>query len=263
MAESGLSLGFADYQVAVARYLGWGSDSTEWSSDETDRIDEIIHAGLRKFYFPEPLVQGEDAHRWSFMRAEGTISITSGTSDYDAPDTFGGNIIGKITFDPDECYRHVKIVGEAEIRAMRQRDNVTGRPRYLAVRAKTGSHTGVTGTRFEFLVWPEPDSSYTLTYLYPVFLGKITAALPYPVGGAEHAETIKAAILSVAEAEEKQNLGGTMHQDYMRKLKGSIDRDRAKGPVYFGYNADDSDDVGHDRLSDPDFEVTYDGTLYP
>lgn len=82
MAESSLSLGRADLLAEVAFYLGWGRTSANWTSDQSTRLQAILNAGLRQFYFTP-------GHSWSFLHpvttlttaaaySTGTIAITSG-----------------------------------------------------------------------------------------------------------------------------------------------------------------------------------------
>lgn len=69
MAESSLSYQFSDLQVEAADAVGWTRDSSNWSSDETDRIAEAVNTGYRWFLWPST-IDGQDfeAHQWSFLK---------------------------------------------------------------------------------------------------------------------------------------------------------------------------------------------------
>jgi len=74
MTESTLTLGYTDYQRIVGYELGFGRDSSLWSSDQTSLVDDIIQSGLRKFYYPQ-VINNEQQHEWSFLRP--TTNLTT------------------------------------------------------------------------------------------------------------------------------------------------------------------------------------------
>ena len=91
MTESTLSVSYDDLKQAIAEYLGYGIDSTVWTTAQTNKIDLVIKRGLRKFYKPQQVFKGEPPHRWSFLNpttsittiasyTTGTIAITNGAT---------------------------------------------------------------------------------------------------------------------------------------------------------------------------------------
>ncbi len=68
MAESTLSATFTTLQVAVGDFLGFGRDTAAWTSDETDRVEEVLQSGIREFY---------TAHDWSFLKHITSIVLWS------------------------------------------------------------------------------------------------------------------------------------------------------------------------------------------
>lgn len=87
MTESTLSLSFTTLRREVGDKLGLNTTVANWSSDETQLVNDIIRQGLTQFYTPPP-VNGR-VHRWSFLRpvttlttvgpySTGTIAIASG-----------------------------------------------------------------------------------------------------------------------------------------------------------------------------------------
>jgi hypothetical protein len=84
-------------------------------------------------------------------------------------------------------------------------DSGTGIPRYYAVRAK--DHSGTTGTRYEMIVSPWPDVSYTAVVNYRPELALLSTDGEYPMGGGAHSLTILQAALMLYE-ERKGETGG-------------------------------------------------------
>lgn len=87
MAESTLSLNYAEMRIAIAHYLGLTLTSTDWSADEIVLINMILKRGLRQFYKPPKIRTDQEPHRWSFLSptttlttiasyATGTLAIT-------------------------------------------------------------------------------------------------------------------------------------------------------------------------------------------
>lgn len=261
MAESTLSLTYNDFKSRTARYLGWSSDSTDWSSDESTRLDEIVQSGYRRFLTP-PAIQGVPKHSWSFLRPATTLSTSSGDYDYTLPDDFAG-IEGNFRYASTDNQRGpILIVGEGQIRALREANTTTGRPQYAAIRPVSTSTTLTTGQRFEVIFWPTPDATYTLGYRYAAAVNKLSTLLPYPLGGMRHSETILASCLAVAEKEENDEGEGPMFRDFVTALVGSIEADRQGfEQEFYGYNGDRSDV----RLAGRGLPsaVTYNGVSYP
>ena len=90
MAESTLSGAYSDFREEIAFYLGYGRDSSNWTSDQESTILSILKSGLRQFYHP-PLLPGDAmTYDWSFLHPVSTLDIgpttgtVSGTPTYDA-----------------------------------------------------------------------------------------------------------------------------------------------------------------------------------
>lgn len=89
MAVTSLQLNFTEIGQALGTYLSVNRTRANWSSTmEADAVN-IIRAGLRKFYYPQPLGPGQPAHQWSFLKpwfttttnipySTGTITGTNG-----------------------------------------------------------------------------------------------------------------------------------------------------------------------------------------
>ena len=264
-SESSLSLSLTSLRKEVGWYWLGERTSGNWSSDETDQIDEIIYSGLRQFYHP-PAVPGERiGYKWSFLEPVTTLSTVDGTEDYTLPASFGG-MLGPLTYAAaDNRWYPVDLTGEYRIRILRQRDfnSLKSYPQAAAVRAKTSN--GSDGQRFELLVWPKPDDAYTLSYKYHAIQAKLTTSNPYPLGGQMHAETILESCLAIAE-QRMENQSGVHSQKFVERLTASVAHDKLYNtPERGGYNADRSD---HGYMSENEFRryfgdiVDYDGVTF-
>lgn len=93
MAESSLSMTYSDFREEIAFYLGYGRDSSNWTTAKSDSIDSVLKSGLRQFYNPPRLPGDATNHEWSFLKIVTTISIgpvdgtMSGVPVYDGSST--------------------------------------------------------------------------------------------------------------------------------------------------------------------------------
>ena len=170
--------------------------------------------------------------------ASGDTVTIGAQRDFDLPDDFG-SIRGSITFGSESFeHRSVRIISEYQIRNLRQTGSIeTDEPIYAAVRPL--AFTGVSGLRYELLVYPTPSSSYTLSYKYNALPNALSTANPYPYGGAVHAETILASCLAIAENRSNDE-SGVKAQAFQERLRASIEYDKRNAPDYYGYNGDSS-----------------------
>ena len=257
MAESTLSMGYVEFQKAVMRFLGYGVDSTKWTVDQIAEVDDIIQSGYRQFLNPPRNDSIPNGYVWSFMTPIATLVTVANDYDYALPDNFGG-MNGNMTIEGMYGYPPIQIVHEGKIRALRQQDNtITGVPVIAAVRPITG--TGTTGQRMELILYPIPDAIYTLSYPCFVLPNKLTTALPYPLGGMIHAETIMESCLAIAE-QNSDDAEGLHKNKFYERLLASIDKDKIMNGVRnYGYNGDGPNCCHEcDRTS----QVTVNGVYY-
>lgn len=239
--ESTLSLSLTDLRKEVGWFWLGERTSSNWSSDETTQIDEIINSGLRQFYHPAPTQIAPKGHKWTFLEPTTTLTTSADDYDYNLSADFGG-LLGSITYaGTDNRWFPVEMTGENRIRLLRQRDftDVNSDPKLAAIRPK--SSDGSNGQRFELLLWPTPDKAYTLSYKYHALANKLTTGNPYPLGGEAHAETILESCLAVAET-RMDNVAGIHSAAFQSRLNASISYDRKlHTPERMGYNGDGSD----------------------
>lgn len=231
MAESTLSITYAELRRAIGFDRGLGRDPSIWISKDVVDVDDVIRSGLRRFYNPP------GGHVWSFLKPHLTVDTVAAQEDYDLPDDFGF-MSGDLTYtDSTTIYAPVIQTGPQEIYKMRQQlDSVNERPVVYAVKPETS--TGVTGQRFKLMLFPTPQSVYELRGRYFSHQAMISDDSPYPLGGAWHGETIKAACLAEAELKYQGELGAR-HTEFLNRLQASVEYDRRSGSEgSLGYNGD-------------------------
>lgn len=227
-----LGLTFSELKSIVGRYLQYGSTEANWDTEQAADVDLCIKGGLRKFYI---------AYNWRFLRTTITLTTVANQSAYDLPSNIAG-ILGMITFDQSVGYAPIPI-GDEEM--IRERDTWTsgvGIPNIAAIRYKApqGTHE----QRQELLLWPPPDGAFNFQFRCVLVPSMPTTAMPYFLGGAQHAETIVAACLAVAE-ERFADTQDVKRAAFSECLAASIQREAAVGgPQIFGIMTDPGMDYG-------------------
>jgi len=171
---------------------------------------------------PQVVVAGE------VVAVAATFGITA-TGAYLLPDEFRG-LDGGLTIEPPDGRPPIKLTSERQLRDLRSGalgQQETGRPQQAAVRPL--ECTGVTGQRFELLLYPVPDKPYALLYATNVLPGKISAEQPYPLGGAALSRLFDKACLAAAESGERENESRVRREEFAAALAAAIDADRKIG----------------------------------
>lgn len=239
--------------------MGWGADPDSWGRTISQEADSIIEAALMSFYFPPPVDQQLTSHRWSFLNPTGTIGLATGQQVYPLPDDFE-NTDGDITFVDDQ-YDALKHTTTNRIEKLTSMDDSNGPPQYFATRPSTVD--GVSQQTQELLVYPMPDSEYTMNLPYTIIPKMISDDSPYPLGGRVHVETIRCGMLAEAEL-RATGKEGPHFRNYKTRLISSVVQDQKRAPTMLGYNGDPSIQAkwtrpgGLDRWRDKlDGNVTY------
>lgn len=249
MAGSTLAVTFSELRERVSHFLGMGRTYSALSAGGQADVDEAITSGLRRFYAERD---------WTFLRPTTTLNTVSGEYRYTLP-LWIGSIVGPLTFEPNVVGRPVEMVGEGEIRDLRQRDDSSGIPRYGAVRWLDSD--GATQQASELLLWPVPDGTYTLSFQAAVLADALVATLgEYPYGGMQHGETLAEACLAAAES-TMQDSEGVHEVLYTKALERSIRQDRKNAPESLGFNSDPG--AGRPLSTERISWVRYNGVLYP
>lgn len=232
MPESTINMTRDDLRAGVAEYLQFTRTSSNWDASATAKIDAAFNSGVRQFYFT-PLMPGQTVpHEWSFLKPEYRLPLISGTENYDLPDNFM-SIEDPITIESDSVYQHhLRLVSQERINVFREGAISGGVPMFAAV--KTRVPEGSSTPRYTLMVWPEPDTSYTLVFRYTLIPDLIAAGNPFALCGAMHSETLLASCIAAAERMyvDGQNI---KQAEYMRLLQTSIARDQAmNAPRLYG-----------------------------
>lgn len=231
MAESSLSVSKTEIDILIADYLGYGRTSGSWGTAQTARIGEARKAGILRFY---------NQHDWSFMAPVTTVTLTEDDGSDDAEDDFG-SLRDTFYYAADTGHAPLIVTSVGEIKRMISLSDASGHPTHVAVNPK--SQTGDSGSRYEFLWYPYPDSEYVMTYAYNVLRDDLSSSYPYPAGGAAHRNTVIAACLAEAEKlyDDTQGLWEQTYRDRvaeswkqdarLRAKSLGLNRDRSDGPV--------------------------------
>jgi hypothetical protein len=229
--------------LAVGTWPTWAKDngiltigSTEYAITTRDSDSELTVVG-------DDVAAGTSYS----LQHDGVISL---------PDDFGSMACRYLTFNEDEAGPRIKLIGEGQIRTMKQGNESTGQPVYAAVRPKTSD--GSTGQRWELILYPLPDDDYGVYYRYEVLPNKLTTSL-YAYGSAVHTQTIMQSCIAVAEL-RLDGVRGNQHEQFISLLTASIEHDIQVGRVHdFGYNGDNTPD-SYQRHYAENYTVTLNGT---
>lgn len=245
MAESTLSLQYKDLERAIGIFLGYGRGAafgdTAFTTLQQDVIDQCLASGLRQFYWPKAPDGTGATYEWSFLKPVGVLPIPINVQTVPLYDDFGGmEGQGYLSAGKSTQWWPLDFVGIGEV-LMRYSElpTTTGRPILIAVEPLKGT-TAQQGTRYQLHIWPITDQPYSLKFQYYVNPDYINTAFPYHMGGAIHAETVRAACLKAAEA-TLDDQRGLWAVEFEERLLASINADRKLKPQTLGYNGDQSD----------------------
>lgn len=268
MPESTFALSRADLQSYLGDWLGYGlglaQGDVAWDTYQTAAINRDLKCGLAWFYWPEPLPGEKSSYEWSFLKPEFTFSVASGDREFELPDDFGWIDGSLYLVDSGRFAQALEQVGLARIDlAFSQQENATGTPLYFCILPHKET-TGNAGTRHLIRFFPEPNGSFNLSMRYSVVPDNLTDSFPYALGGAQHADTIRAACLAAAELDEDK-AKGAQWELFVGQLRKSVSLDRKLLPAKMGYNGDPGMNQLYDgRLTRRDLgwvnPITYNGS---
>ncbi|KKM73490.1 hypothetical protein LCGC14_1410030, partial [marine sediment metagenome] len=81
MSESSLSLGWTDFKSEVGFFLGYGRTIASFIGDQEAEVELIVHAGIRRVYFPPAFPGIEPGYEWSWLRPTTTLNLGAAGSD--------------------------------------------------------------------------------------------------------------------------------------------------------------------------------------
>lgn len=227
--ESSLAISLDDLRAEVALFLGY--DPTDDSVKA--KINSIVSSGLRQFYHT-PLVPEQNvpaAYPWSFLKPVANLTLDSGASILNLPDDFAG-VDGEIQITTSGA-NPTPIPITSHVRQFRAaQPDATGTPRMAEIepiRGVTSKH----GQRFQLVLWPTADQSYTLQLPYYLQASALTDQAPYALGGAAHTETIIESCLAIAE--QRLNNASMVHSmKFHERLGASVALDKRMKPQFVG-----------------------------
>lgn len=147
---------------------------------------------------------------------------------YDLPADFGG-LQGDISYRRGQTNFRTVIRSRSDELVRRLSNELLaspGAPSYYATRPKTFSGGASNQQRWELVFDCPTDAAYTLQYRYSIVPEAIDPTNAYPYGGAQHAETIKEAVLAAAELMLKDDNDGPHRRRFLELLAASIAKDR-------------------------------------
>lgn len=226
----------ADWLGLSRNTEGFGDD---WDQSDMHRLDEAIRHGYWRFLYNPILPNENTAHRWSFLRPTGTFDTEASDYLYDMDADFG-SLVGDIYYDSSEDIQRVlKRTNPAYIDRQRSINDAEGRPTLYAIRPKAFS-TSAEQVQ-ECMLYPTPDSAYTLLYHYDARFIELSLQYPYPLGGQAHRDTILQSCRDVATQFFREGdlaLREAEHRLYLERLQASVEQDRRNSPDFLGYNKD-------------------------
>lgn len=226
MAESSLTLTFADLKTAIGQYLGVSRTVGSWTAETAADVGRILSAAQKQFYEPyyRPVPQAPlKVHVWSFLRARAAITTGSGTQTYTLPEDFAGFLDDylSISFTSPAKPWSLELTSMKDVLEHIQ-DFGTSMPSgfsqpMLAAVESVSSTLGTTGQRWQIVMWPTPASTLTVTGQYRLNPNALATDTHYPLGGEAHSQTLLESCLAAAE-EFQNDQASTVHRDRFQEL---------------------------------------------
>lgn len=236
-----LAVTYDSLREAIGYFLGYGRTTADWSSEQSANVRAALDAGYRMFLTPPAAPGRRSSYQWSFLRPVLDIALVSDLRDYPLPDgfvCFEGELHVVTT---NTVYARVnrRTIGEIlQLRA--EAGSVTGRPYCVAVRPRSMDGAPGLGQRFELMVYPTPEASYTLRGQAQISPPALSSDNPYPYGGTAHGETIRQACLAAAERDVDDAPQAGHQAAFLQCLAASIDADARLRPSNLGRSRDES-----------------------
>lgn len=206
---------YGEIRRRVGRFLGIGTDTTEWTDSEKSAVEDAIRSGMRWFYFPA----SETPYYWSFLRKSAAVTLEPAKGWYNLPTDF---VSMDSVFSEQSGNIGISQINAAHIRLKVSNEGATGSPREFGVR--------VEGANYQVGFYPTPDNAEDIAYWYVYDPRKLNSDDDIPRGAGDHSETIISACLAAAQIEltpEGIPEGGPFHyQEFQRRLQSSMLRDQ-------------------------------------
>lgn len=232
MSESTFTYTFADLYTDVSEYAGLGRSPT---GDNLTLAKRRVNDAYREFV---------SAVDWHFLKKSDILNLQSGKWQYDLPDNFR-ELIVPFKYPTTDSWINPTEGSEDTILNLRTgAGTTTGRPYIFAVRPKLFDPEH--GMRWEAIFHYEPDGTYAMSYTYRITPNELIEDGDVPIGGPEHAVTIRQMCLAEVEAFDEEK-PATYTQKAMASLARSKQLDGRKASRSLGYMNEKS--AGYSRRS--------------
>jgi len=232
-----LGLKRSQLRKEVQRYFGFTSTYASLNTSQRCWVDSAITRGLRQFYYPEPLMNENYSHSWSFLMPTVVMQTEANADRYTLPLDFGG-IEGDLqyvtTTNPGLRSTPIRVTSNHEIDEAVRRDSYLGQdyPSLASIQPRSLEPSATYSTRFLLRLYPVPTAVYTISMRYNALGYDVTDSADsdldqYLPGSAIHAETILASCLDIAEQlADSRNRNDRMRGNFLNRLKASVGADR-------------------------------------
>jgi len=148
-----LGLKRSQLRKEVQRYFGFTSTYASLNTSQRCWVDSAITRGLRQFYYPEPLINENYSHSWSFLMPTVVMQTEANADRYTLPLDFGG-IEGDLqyvtTTNPGLRSTPIRVTSNHEIDEAVRRDSYLGQDYPRSPRFSLGHWSRVPRTRPAF-----------------------------------------------------------------------------------------------------------------
>lgn len=219
---SSLELTYSDLREEIGFAGGFGRSG--WDSTQDADIEIVLKTGLRKFYWPILNPQTGEMYRWSFLEEDFPLKLAPGQYQYGLPERLT-RIADPFQYAIQSGLAPMVEVSESAIQSLLATEHASGDPRYFALSGASIVRDGRTARAVLF--YPIPATEVVVTGRMEVEPFTLDTDHPYPLGGAIHSETIKAACLAAAEERFYPEQGAGVHAaNFVVQLQKSIEYDR-------------------------------------
>jgi len=217
-------LGFLDFRLAIAEYIGYTADIDLWTTQQQDELGRIVHETYLTILHPTRPSGLGPPHTWSFLLNLATLTTVSGTSTYTMPADFGALHGSSLTYPANGGFVPVKVTSALDIRERLQYSSRSGQP-YLYATQWASQVSGL-NQRQQIVLYPTPDAAYVLTYQYAKLVNRLSLSNPYPLGGMRMSQLMVEACKAVGEA-KKNGKRGDQWSIFEKMLMEAIATDAA------------------------------------
>ena len=230
-----LGADFGDIQSEIGFHLGFGRDTSAFSTEDSQSVLAWNKAGLQRFCYGAYQADNKNTYEWSFLKRTYHFGTQIDQTEYALPNDFGSPD-GPLLWEMSTlAYKPIELMNESFLRAkLSLALTYQGIPLLYAIfpKIQDGSHEQRQG----LLLYPKPDASYQLRMSYSLEPSMLTDQFPWPPGGSPHARTLMYACL--AEATKRHDDNESYEAQYQASLLASMNYDARLKADNLGYGGD-------------------------